>query len=151
RRKLWSEKRARKVLLEIAALSDIILPGIDEGAFLFHEDDAEKLGDLFLSHGASIVVLKVGAKGAYYFTTEEQQLVPGFPVENVVDPVGAGDGFAAGFISGLLEGLSLHQAVEKGNGVGAMVTMIPGDFEGLPDNQELKAFMDSSQMEDITR
>ncbi|MFL6516509.1 MAG: PfkB family carbohydrate kinase, partial [Bacillus sp. (in: firmicutes)] len=65
--------------------------------------------------------------------------------------VGAGDGFAAGFISGLLDGLSLHQAVEKGNGVGAMVTMIPGDFEGLPDNQELKAFMDSSQMEDITR
>ncbi|MCM2531258.1 sugar kinase [Neobacillus pocheonensis] len=151
RRKLWSEDHSRKVLLEIAALSDIILPGLDEGTFLFNEEDPIKLGELFLKQGASLVVLKIGAKGAYYFTEEEYQLIPGFPVTNVVDPVGAGDGFAAGLISGLLEGLPLDQAVAKGNGVGAMVTMVPGDFEGLPDSEELKAFMEFTSSEDVAR
>lgn len=40
-------------------------------------------------------------------------------VDNVVDTVGAGDGFAVGVISALLEGHSLHQAVTRGNKIGA--------------------------------
>lgn len=151
RRKLWSEERARKVLLEIAALSDVILPGIDEGKFMFGEDNPEKLGQLFLEQGASLVVLKVGAKGAYYFTKEEEKLVEGFPVKHVVDPVGAGDGFAAGVIAGLLEQLPIEQAVRKGNAVGALATMTTGDFEGLPEIEELQAFMNQTDREDVQR
>ncbi|GAE34795.1 sugar kinase [Halalkalibacter akibai] len=151
RKKLWSEERAREVLLEIAAQSDIVMPGVSEGEFMFGETDPEKLGELFLNHGASLVVIKVGAKGAYYFTKEESKLVPGFPVEQVVDPVGAGDGFAAGVISGLLDQLPLTRAVERGNAVGAMATQIPGDFEGLPTREEIEQFMNSSDSEDINR
>ncbi|MCM3160775.1 sugar kinase [Metabacillus litoralis] len=151
RRKLWSEDRAREVLVEIAAKADIVLPGVDEGKFMFNEDDPEQLGKLFLQLGAKLVVLKVGAKGAYYFTEAKSELVKGFPVDRVVDPVGAGDGFAAGFISGLLENLSIDQAVRKGNAVGAMATMIPGDFEGLPEMEELDSFMNQTAREDINR
>jgi 2-dehydro-3-deoxygluconokinase len=151
RRKLWSQERARKVLLEIAAQADIILPGLGEGKFMFNEEDPVKLGQLFLNHGASLVVLKVGARGAYYFTNENSELIEGFPVDRVVDPVGAGDGFAAGVIAGLLEHLPIDQAVRKGNAVGALATMTPGDFEGLPDIEELDAFMNNSSREDIQR
>lgn len=151
RKKLWSEEKARTVLLEIAALADIILPGVDEGKFMFGESDPNKLGQLFLQHGAKLVVLKVGAKGAYYFTDNSSDLVPGFPVETVIDPVGAGDGFAAGVISGLLEGLPIEKAVLKGNAVGAMATQIPGDFEGLPEIEELERFMNGADGEDISR
>ncbi|WP_100406444.1 sugar kinase [Bacillus solitudinis] len=151
RKKLWSEERAREVLLEIAAKSDIILPGVSEGDFMFGEKDPLKLGELFLELGAELVVLKVGAKGAYYFTEKEHVLVPGFPVEQVIDPVGAGDGFAAGVISGLLDGLPLLEAVERGNAVGAMATMVPGDFEGLPTREEIASFTNSSEEEDINR
>ncbi|OIJ14683.1 2-dehydro-3-deoxygluconokinase [Anaerobacillus alkalilacustris] len=151
RRKLWSEEKARRVLLEIAALADIILPGVDEGNFMFGESDPEKLGQLFLDHGASLVILKVGAKGAYYFTTENSQLVPGYPVESVIDPVGAGDGFAAGVISGLLDGLEIEEAVARGNAVGALATQIQGDFEGLPNREEIEQFTSESGSEDISR
>lgn len=150
RMKLWDEHTARETLLELAAQADIILPGIAEGEFLFGESDPNKLGELFLQLGASLVVLKVGAEGAYYFTRTEKELVPGFPVENVVDPVGAGDGFAAGVLSGLIDGLSLFDSVERGNAVGALVTMVNGDTEGLPERQEVEMFI-SRKNEDIVR
>ncbi len=151
RKKLWSEERAREVLLEIAGKSDIVMPGVAEGEFMFGESDPNTLGELFLNHGATLVVIKVGAKGAYYFTKEKAELVPGFPVEQVVDPVGAGDGFAAGVISGLLDQLPLSKAVERGNAVGALATQIPGDFEGLPTREEIEHFMYSTDSEDISR
>ncbi|OIJ08200.1 2-dehydro-3-deoxygluconokinase [Anaerobacillus arseniciselenatis] len=150
RKKLWSEEKARKVLLEIASYADIILPGYDEGVFMYGEKDPNKLGELFLQQGPSIVVLKVGAKGAYYFTKEESKLVPGFTVNNVVDPVGAGDGFAAGFTSGLLKGFSIEKAVQRGNAVGALVTMVSGDVEGLPEEHEVERFI-NSPTEDVSR
>ncbi|RAK22071.1 5-dehydro-2-deoxygluconokinase [Anoxybacillus vitaminiphilus] len=143
RKKLWPEEKARKTLLEIASKADIVLPGIDEAEFMFGQAAPEQLGKRFLEHGASLVVLKVGANGAYYFTSTESRLVPGFPVKQVVDPVGAGDGFAAGFVSGLLDGLSFYDAVQRGNAVGAFATMVNGDVEGLPDRTELEAFLRS--------
>lgn len=150
RRKLWSEERAREVLLELAKEADIVLPGLEEGVFMFGEDDPETLGERFLSLGASLVVLKVGAKGAYYFTETDRKLVPGFKVKQVVDPVGAGDGFAAGLISGILEGLPLEKAVQRGNAVGAMVTMVNGDVEGLPEKEEVERFIEAPA-EDVSR
>ncbi|MFJ7638419.1 sugar kinase [Peribacillus sp. NPDC097225] len=151
RRKLWSEEVARKVLTEIAALSDIILPGVDEGRFMFGEDDPEKLGELFLQLGPSLVIIKVGAKGAYYFTKEQSALVNGFQVNQVIDPVGAGDAFAAGVISGLLNNLPVDEVVKMGNAVGALATMTLGDFEGLPEKTELENFMSHTYSEDIQR
>ncbi|MGG0718031.1 sugar kinase [Robertmurraya massiliosenegalensis] len=150
RKKLWSEEEARKVLLELAGLADIVLPGVDEGKFMFGEGDPEKLCQLFLNQGASVVILKVGAKGAYYGTKDKIKLVPGFPVETVIDPVGAGDGFAAGIISGLLDGIELEKAVERGNAVGAIATQVEGDFESLPDRDELFRFFHSTE-DDINR
>lgn len=150
RRKLWSEERARSVLIELASEADILLPGIDEGMFMFGESDPDRLGQRFLELGPELVVLKVGAKGAYYFTKDEQKLVPGFNVEQVIDPVGAGDGFAAGFVSGLLDELSYENAVQRGNAVGAFVTMVNGDVEGLPDKQELQLFINRPS-EDVSR
>jgi 2-dehydro-3-deoxygluconokinase len=151
RRKLWSEEKARKVLLEISSLADIVLPGIDEGQFMFNENDPEKLGQLFLDQGASLVVLKVGAAGAYYFTKESSELVEGYRLSSIVDPVGAGDGFAAGLMSGLLDQLSIKEAVKRANAVGAMVTLVEGDVEGLPDHDELYAFMNPVIKEDVQR
>ncbi|MBM7573585.1 sugar kinase [Aquibacillus albus] len=150
RLKLWSEDLARKILLEIAAKADIILPGVAEGKFMFGEDDPEKLGRLFLEHGASLVVLKMGKEGAYYFTKEDEKLVSGFPVDNVVDPVGAGDGFAAGFLSGLLDDLDLEKATQRANAVGAFVTQVNGDVEGLPEKDEVDSLL-TNKTDDVIR
>ncbi|MFC0470909.1 sugar kinase [Halalkalibacter kiskunsagensis] len=150
RKKLWSEEKARKVLLEIVSQSDIILPGVAEGEFLFGESDISTLGDKFLSHGAKLVIIKDGANGAHYFNEGEEGFVPAFKVEQVIDPVGAGDGFAAGFISGLLDQLSITDALTRANAVGAMVTQVSGDVEGLPDQNELLDFLKQDN-EDVKR
>lgn len=150
RLKLWKEEAARETLLYIASQADIVLPGMAEATFLFGNHPTEKLGQLFLELGASIAVLKLGEKGAHYFTSKEDKWVPGFPVEQVIDPVGAGDGFAAGFISGLLDGLSIYHAVERANAVGALVTMVYGDVDGLPERDEIEKLITKNN-EDVIR
>ncbi|HZG85364.1 sugar kinase [Paenibacillus sp.] len=150
RKKLWPESVARPVLLELAGMADIVLPGAAEGEFLFGEREPEKLGALFLAHGPAAVVVKLGSRGAYYATPRERGRVPGFPVDRVVDPIGAGDGFAAGLLSGLLDGLPLKESVRRANAVGAAVTMASGDVEGLPDRADLERFMERPA-EEVTR
>ena len=58
-----------------------------------------------------------------------------------MDTVGAGDGFAAGVISGVMEGLSLPEAVLRGNAIGTIQIMNVSDNEGLPTRPELERFM----------
>ena len=64
----------------------------------------------------------------------------------VVDTVGAGDGFAVGAISALLEGCSLRQAAARGAVIGARVVQFPGDADGLPDRQQLDAAVSAAQV-----
>jgi 2-dehydro-3-deoxygluconokinase len=149
RTKLWDEETARKTLLEITSKVDIILPGIAEGEFLLNEKDPTKLGEEFLKLGPSTVIIKVGEKGAFYFNNVASGLVRGFPVKQVVDPVGAGDGFAAGFISGLLDGLPLSEAVARANAAGALVTMVNGDVDGLPSREEINRFIGNNEADII--
>jgi 2-dehydro-3-deoxygluconokinase len=150
RRKLWKdENEAKRILLELSSYADIVLPGLSEGEFLFGKCDIETMAEKFLENGASLVVLKLGENGAYYSSNEDKGSVPAFEVKQVVDPVGAGDGFAAGFLSGLLEQNTIYDAVYKGCVVGAAVTMANGDVEGLPDKQSILSLL--SQQEDVLR
>ncbi|WP_188454731.1 sugar kinase [Virgibacillus oceani] len=151
RRKLWSDEEAKKVLLELASKADIVLPGVDEAQFLFGKLEVEDLAQRFLDNGASVVVMKLGKDGAYFSSKETQQYVKGFPVSQVVDPIGAGDAFSAGLLSGLLDGKDLEQSVSRGNAVGAMVTMADGDVEGLPERDRLLHFMNNRMKDDVER
>ncbi|KJE28528.1 phosphomethylpyrimidine kinase family protein [Geobacillus kaustophilus] len=139
RLKLWKIEEARSVLLEIAAEADIILPGLDEGELLSGRKTPEEIAS-FLGK-EKLVVIKLGERGSYYQFGNENGYVKGFHVPQVVDPVGAGDGFAAGIISGLLRNEPIPDAVKRGNAVGAIVVGANGDVEGLPSKEELEEFM----------
>ncbi|WP_027416735.1 sugar kinase [Aneurinibacillus terranovensis] len=138
RLKLWNREEAKKILLGIAAKADYVLPGLEEGQLLTEHKEPESMADFFLKHGAGTVVIKLGSKGAYYQTSQESGYVSGFPVKTVVDPVGAGDGFAAGFLSGILRNMPIQCAVKRGNAVGAIVVQVSGDVEGLPSEAEVE-------------
>lgn len=140
RLKLWSKERAREVIMELAAQADIVLPGVSEGEILLGETEPVKIAERFLALGVQKVVVKLGKQGAYYATATESKLVPGYPVEKVVDPIGAGDGFAAGFIAGQLKGYSMEESVKLANAVGALATTVTGDVEGLPTMEEVAIF-----------
>jgi 2-dehydro-3-deoxygluconokinase len=138
RPRLWrSQAEMIETVNALAALSDLVMPGLAEGRLLTGREDTAGIAGFYLDRGARQVVIKLGAEGAYFASAEGCGVVPGLPVTNVVDTVGAGDGFAAGVISALLEGLPLDGAAARGNAIGARVLQFRGDCEGLPDRQQL--------------
>lgn len=147
RLKLWKEKEAVSTLLRFAALSDLIMPGKKEAEMLLGTGEWEEVADKFHEYGNRYVVMKDGPEGAYYSHRENGKIIEegyekGFPVTRVIDTVGAGDGFAVGILSGLQDGLSLREAVIRGNAIGSMAVMVQGDSEGYPTRRELKRYLD---------
>ena len=137
---LWSSTDTmRHWLNELAARADWVLPGIEEGLLLTGESTPEGIARFYRGRGAKLVVVKLGAAGAYYDSdTAGTGRVEGFPVAKVIDTVGAGDGFAAGVVSALLEGRSVPDAVRRGAWIGARAVQVLGDTEGLPTRAELE-------------
>jgi 2-dehydro-3-deoxygluconokinase len=121
----------------VAAQSDLVLPGLSEGQLLTGQHTPQDIAAYYLDHGAQQVVIKLGPQGAYFATHTERGMVPGFSVERVVDTVGAGDGFAVGVISALLDGQNIAEAALRGNAIGARVVQFRGDCEGLPNRAQL--------------
>ncbi len=136
---LWaSEAAMRDAINELAARADWVLPGIEEGRLLSGESTPEGIARFYRDRGARLVVVKLGKDGAYFDGDAGSGFVAGLPVEKVIDTVGAGDGFAVGVISGLLDGLSVAEAVRRGAWIGARAVQVVGDSEGLPTRAELE-------------
>ena len=135
---LWGSAQIMRARLnELAGLADWVLPGLEEGYILTGADSEAGIAAFYRSLGAQAVVVKLGAKGAFVQAGDSQFHVPGYPVEHVVDTVGAGDGFAAGLISGQLEGLDWQASVRRATIIGACAVQVAGDTEGYPDRARL--------------
>lgn len=146
RLKLCTIEEARKILVDIANRADIVMPGLDEAELLLGLTDKDEVCNYFLGKEAKIVAVKLGADGCYVKDKKEGVKVSGYNVSDLIqDTAGAGDGFAAGFLSGYLEGLSLKEIGEYANGVGAMATLVPGDMEGYPYYDQLMEFIGKKQ------
>jgi 2-dehydro-3-deoxygluconokinase len=137
RRKLWSIDEARGVLSPAMSMADLVLIGLSEGQALTGHDQPERIAAEMLKLGAKQVIVKAGADGAHGYSADGHAHAPAVPVKQIVDPIGAGDAFAAGVLSGVLDGLSITAAMARGNAAGAMVCMTDGDWEGLPTRAEL--------------
>ena len=136
---LWPDQATMVATInEFAFASDIVLPGIEEGKILANSDQPEVIADFYLQRGVKTVIVKLGSKGAYFKTHNgESGTVAGFPVAKVVDTVGAGDSFAVGVISALLDGKTIEQAARRGNLLGSLTVQVRGDSEGLPTRAHL--------------
>lgn len=136
---LWkSEAEMVEKLNRLAFQADWVLPGLKEATILTGQSTPEAMADFYLERGVKAVVIKTGADGAWFKTAAgEQGAVAAVRVDNVVDTVGAGDGFAVGVISALLEGKTFPQAVARGNKIGSLAIQVPGDSEGLPTRAQL--------------
>jgi 2-dehydro-3-deoxygluconokinase len=138
RPRLWpSQATMVDGLNALAGLADVVMPGLAEGRLLTGRQDPAGIADFYLELGARQVVVKLGPEGAYVAGAGGSGVVPGMPVREVVDTVGAGDGFAVGVISGVLDGLELREAAARGNAIGARVVQFRGDCEGLPTRAQL--------------
>ena len=136
---LWASTEVmRTAINDLAARADWVLPGIEEGLLLTGETTPEGVAQFYRRLGARLVVVKLGAEGAYYDSdVAGTGRVEGFPVREVIDTVGAGDGFAAGVVSALLEGRAVPDAVRRGAWIGARAVQVLGDTESLPTRAQL--------------
>jgi 2-dehydro-3-deoxygluconokinase len=114
--------------------------GLDELKLLYKTEDFEdivaRLGQL-----KAVSIVKGGENETYVVENGQVTAVPYFKVEHVVDTVGAGDGFCAGFLTGLLKGYSYPEAVRIGNLVGSLVIQTEGDWEGIPTWEQVEAVL----------
>lgn len=144
RPQLWpSRKEMYQFMNEIATQVDIFFPGIGEGRQMAELPNAtaEEICSFYRRLGCKLVITKDGSAGAFFDCEQERGCVPGFRVDHIVDTVGAGDGFATGVLSALMEGLTLPEAVLRGNAIGAIQVMSRGDNDGLPTREELEHFL----------
>jgi 2-dehydro-3-deoxygluconokinase len=131
RLKLWNIDEARPVILELASLADYYLPGLDELHLLHQTEDLQTIVDQLRQLNA-VCVVKGAGEETLWVGTKEIARVPYHPVKRVVDTVGAGDGFCAGFLSGVLRGYTPVDAIQLGSVIGALVVQGPGDWESTP-------------------
>jgi len=122
---------------------DVLLVGHEEAAALWQETDPERCLDWFAEAGPAEIVLKLGAEGCLAMVDGERLSSPGFRVRQL-DPIGAGDAFAAGYLAASLWGWDAAARLRAANAMGAWCVQNPGDYEGLPSRRELDAFLDQT-------
>ena len=118
----------------------------DELIFLSDTDDiAQGVKSIWQAETQLIAVTK-GGGGCVAFTESQQWTVPGYSVR-VEDTIGAGDGFVAGLLSGILSlgdpwlSQDLHPILKRANAVGAVTASRAGAIPALPTATELENFM----------
>jgi 2-dehydro-3-deoxygluconokinase len=133
RSKLWSRFDAAPVLRDLVARADLVFAGPDEAA-LFVDPDSPLDGLAKL--GPRETVVKDGARGCTALIDGARFTLAALPV-SVVDPVGAGDAFVAGYLAERLAGARPEQRLRTAIAAGAFAVTVPGDCEGLPRREDL--------------
>ncbi|KAA5832886.1 sugar kinase [Saccharopolyspora hirsuta] len=135
---LWPVAQAAPELRELAQLADTVFVGLDEATALWGVETPEDVRKLL--DRPSVVVVKDGADAAHALGAEAVT-VPAPEVE-VVEPVGAGDAFAAGFISGVLRGADAVRCLRLGHLLAAHSLLSTEDHTASPDRADLARWLD---------
>jgi len=127
------------VLEEIVPHLDILLPNEREAMKMSRADDVETALSR-LARKVETVVVKMGASGAVAIRQAQRFTAPAVPV-TVIDPVGAGDSFDAGFLHQFLRGADLATCLAYGNLCGAFSTTACGGTEAFRDRARMQEFL----------
>jgi 2-dehydro-3-deoxygluconokinase len=145
---LWRDRDAGSVYREMARAATIVFAGVEEAQLLAPGlgDSAELARDI-KALGPSQVVIKLGASGCFALVDGVEYVEPAIPIK-AVDTIGAGDAFAAGYLSELVAGKGVTSRLRTAVTTGAYACLAGGDWEGLPRRSELP-MLDSD--EPVTR
>ncbi|MEV7144743.1 sugar kinase [Streptomyces tauricus] len=140
RARLWSRKEAAHTLHRFRGSVDVLIASDDELPLIAGHEGAEseeRAVAEMLAAGVREVVVKRGADGADLYGADGDHHHQAAHRVPVVDTVGAGDAFCAGYLSGLLDGLAPADRLRRAGATGAFVVGTRGDWEGLPHRDEL--------------
>jgi sugar/nucleoside kinase (ribokinase family) len=144
RPELIGGEQFREICAPVLERSYVVLPGEQEAELLAGIAGSEHAALRLLTEGPAIVVVKRGARGCSVFSSDRVFDSPAFPIE-AVDPTGAGDCFDAGFVAGLLEGMTLADAATLANAAGALGASRRGPMEGAFFREDLDRFVASAR------
>lgn len=131
RRKLGTDHQWIRTVGPLLREADLVIAGEDELELLLGSSAEEAAKALLTIGRARTVVIKRRDHSATALAAKGKWTQAAFPVP-VADPVGAGDAFAAGWISAWLRGVTAEQALAEAACVAALVVQAPGDTDGLP-------------------
>ncbi|MBR7825525.1 sugar kinase [Actinospica sp. MGRD01-02] len=144
RPRLWDglgTGRPAAILAELADRADVVLLGTDEAEAVFGTDDPHRLRALL--PGPRVLVVKDSGHRVTAFDDDGVVTEPALAVE-VVEPIGAGDAFAAGYLAGLLRGYDQRRRLRLGHVCAASALMVAGDHGTPPTTAELDVLLSCS-------
>jgi len=146
---LWPDpEAARAGMMRVWEQADLIKISEDELVFLTGEEDVDEAVEALWHDDLRLMVVTFGSHGCRYYHPQFKGSVPGFEVESI-DATGAGDGFVAGLLSGLLrtpaawnDEKHLIRVCHFANAVGALTTTRRGAIPALPTQKEVNSFLE---------
>lgn len=145
RLKLWTLEEAKKAYERLFPYVDILLTGLDEIEMIVGNNNVVSLEKFASIYSIAQLVIKDGGNGAKVYVNNEWFEKEAFKI-TPVDTVGAGDGFDAGYMYSYLNNYSSMDCLTFANAVGALVTTVTGDNEGLPTLEEVQAFIGNKKI-----
>lgn len=139
RAQLWDGRTAATALRDLVGRADVVFAGEDEARLVVDGDSPDQLAKALAGYGHGRprqAVVKLGAQGSAAVVDDVAYRTPALRVD-VVDPVGAGDAFVAGYLAELMDGAAADQRLSTATAAGAFAVTVPGDWEGLPHRHEL--------------
>ncbi|WP_210485129.1 sugar kinase [Microvirga antarctica] len=140
RLRLWPLDRARAVIHAAVAMSDVVLPGLDDAQQLTGLETPEQICKHYLAFGPEVVALTMGKAGTMVATPGRVEVIPARKVE-AIDATGAGDTFDGAFLAEWLRDRDPFRAAAFANAAAALSTLGKGAVAPMPTREATEAFM----------
>lgn len=139
----WDSRgRWMELLAPCLPYMDYFVPSIEEARMVTGKHDPADVAKVLMDRGVKVVGLKMGEDGCYIRSAGAEVRIPKFDVD-AVDACGAGDAFAAGFLTGVVKGWDLEMTGRFANAVGALCVTAIGATTGIKSLEETLAFMEA--------
>jgi 2-dehydro-3-deoxygluconokinase len=142
---LWPNDQAAQVLAPLCQAADVVFIAARDARTVFGQvGEAVAICQSLQHKWGGVVICSDGANGVYGCEGEEVYFSAAFPVNPIIDRIGAGDALASGVICRLLEGAPLSEAQRFGAALAALKLTIPGDV-ALVTRQEVENLLNQAR------
>jgi len=145
----WIESKKEKVL-EVVKAVDVALMNDSEARELFKTSNLVKAAKEILKLDSKYAIIKKGEHGAVMFTEKSHFSVPGYPLENIKDPTGAGDSFAGALTGYLAKTKKLSESnMRKAMVYGSIVASLEVEEIGVTNMNFINQFKIKERFEEF--
>ncbi|MCD6140709.1 MAG: carbohydrate kinase family protein [Thermococcus sp.] len=107
-------KTKKDLMKEIISRTEIIFPNEREARTITGEKDLKKAAKILYEWGANLTIITLGEKGALLYNGEKFMEFEALPINEIVDPTGAGDAFAGGFLAHYAKEKPIEKCIKQG-------------------------------------